>query len=119
MENLRTRGGSRRRVKRVVGWHYRNMMSVDDVLRKYQTYSHATEGSPLHQRFNITDAPLNVTHVLMERREDCRERKELIKEVALSMSDLPLILRDAALSTSMDGYFINKTEFYDLLTDDS
>src|SRR5687767_5938800 len=94
IENLRTLGGSRRLTKHRVGWHYRNQnMLSAEVLYKYKNYGHPQE-SPLTTYFNISHKVMNTSHVELERQNDCSHRDKLIKEVRLSLYDLPAILQN-------------------------
>ena len=114
VENLRTRPGSRRLMNKVVGWHYRNIMSPEDVLKKYRTYGHPSESPPM-VRYNVTGGILGLEHIMMERKDDCSLRIQLLKETNSSWLEAPLILQRDEYIDMFRPLFLNISEYIEIL----
>lgn len=92
VEELRTRGGSSRQMKQVVGWHYRNFMDYEDVLAKYRTYGHP-EDNPISRRLNISVHDLTVEHIKQEVLRECSGSMQLVNDTKMTLHDIPLRLQ--------------------------
>jgi hypothetical protein len=118
VEQLRTRGGSGRLMKQVTGWHMRNLMTPEQVLYKYKTYSHASE-SPAGMRYNATKNNITLHHIMLERNEDCSKRMYLLEETNFSWANTPHIFRDKSFIRQHKDFFYNLSEYIDILNKNS
>jgi len=116
VENVRTRPGSNRLTKRFVGWHYRNMMSPEEILYKYSTYAHPEE-SPLVVRYNVSD-PLSakLDHVLAEKNDDCKYRIKILKDSNFTSYNLPKLLQTYDGSQLFKHLYHDMEEFYKIIS---
>ena len=98
--------------KKVVGWHYRNLMPYKNVLKKYQTYSH-----PGLARFNLSAEEVNINAIQREVEVDCANRKELLRYISpkrdriLTTKNIPSILF-SAYAEQYYKYFYDAADFY-------
>ena len=118
VENVRTKPfrGPGRLTRATVGWHYRNIMTPEDVLYKYQTYSHPND-SPIINRFNASVESMNLKHVLFEREEDCKHRYRIfLNETTFSVRNLPLLLQNESTRAHYRHLFYNYSDFSKMIS---
>ncbi len=137
VENVRTRPGSNRLTENFVGWHYRNIMTPEEVLYKYSTckkndllflqlQSHKIfcidahpEESPLVMRYNLSKSdPLSakIDHVLREKYDDCKYRSKILHESKFSTHNLPKLLQSPDGARLFKHLFHDMEEFYRIIT---
>jgi len=116
VENIRTRGGSKRITARVNGWHFRNSIPHINILKKYQSYSH-----PGLERYNISAANLNLSVIQREMLDDCAHRSELLRYISpkkdrvLTVNNMPSILFSKFQDQFYKSKFYNVSDFYDVI----